>query len=177
LFFYYPHIQFVNVNVRIVDDRTPVSKTKNTLFQNILQYIKSGCVCGHMNRVQSEIQKQVVACLCIKTAEAKAAIERMLRLGMLERGRGGKLVPATTSYHSPDGVSDASMRRNHAKHLDMALSSLESDPVEAFFGQGNNTIAPARDNCQNGSLKWSEVIMEKSIFLSPRWRFNSEVII
>ena len=71
----------------------------------------------------------IAARLGIKESEAGAAIARLLRLEMLVRGRGGKLVPTETSYHTPDGVSDSSIRRNHAKHLELALMSLDSDPV------------------------------------------------
>lgn len=68
--------------------------------------------------------------LGIKAREASSAIERMLRLEMIERLPDGSLRATRASYRSPDGIPSASIRRNHSQHLELARASLARDSVE-----------------------------------------------
>ncbi len=68
--------------------------------------------------------------LGIKVTQASQAIERLLRLEMIERLPDGRLRATETSFHSPDGIPSASIRNNHAQYLDLARASLERDSVE-----------------------------------------------
>ena len=69
--------------------------------------------------------------LGINPSEAAKAIERLLRLEMIERLPDGRLRATDVSFHSIDGVSSASIRQNHAQHLELARASLERDSVES----------------------------------------------
>ena len=67
--------------------------------------------------------------LGIKSREAASAIERLLRLEMIERLPDGALRATNVSFHSPDGTPSVSIRHNHSQHLDLARASLERDSV------------------------------------------------
>jgi uncharacterized protein (TIGR02147 family) len=68
--------------------------------------------------------------LGVKSRDVSSAIERLLRLEMIERLPDGGLRSTDASFHSPDGIPSVSIRRNHAQHLDLARASLERDSVE-----------------------------------------------
>jgi uncharacterized protein (TIGR02147 family) len=68
--------------------------------------------------------------LRIPAREAEAALERLLRLGMLERAPDGSLKRSKPRFETTDGVADASLRQFHAQELELAKRSLEEDPVE-----------------------------------------------
>ncbi len=67
--------------------------------------------------------------LGIRRQEAQMAIDRLLRLKMIER-QGTKLVPTGQAFSSPDGVADLAVRSTHHKYLEMAQESLHRDSVD-----------------------------------------------
>lgn len=67
--------------------------------------------------------------LGISKTQAASALERLNRLGLIERDRQGRFVATSLSYFSPDGTPSGTIRKNHAQHLELALDSLEQDEV------------------------------------------------
>lgn len=67
--------------------------------------------------------------LGIKAQDARAAIERLERLGMIEADAAGVWRRAHPQYRTPDDVANASIRRAHAQNLELAQRSLERDEV------------------------------------------------
>ena len=67
--------------------------------------------------------------LGISKVETSTAIDRLTRLGMLEK-KSGKWTRTTTRYKTNDDVSDLSIRRSHFQSLELAKKSLEQDPSE-----------------------------------------------
>jgi uncharacterized protein (TIGR02147 family) len=68
--------------------------------------------------------------LGIKVGEAQAAIERMLRLGMIKIDAKGQKHPSSSSFESPDEVANVALRKAHHQNLELAARSLEEDSVE-----------------------------------------------
>lgn len=68
--------------------------------------------------------------LNIKTQDAQTALERLERLGLIEKGPRGKLRPTGTGYSTSDEVRDMGLRKAHGQNLEMARRSLEEDPIE-----------------------------------------------
>lgn len=68
--------------------------------------------------------------LAIKLPEATAAIERLLRLGLVARGDDGALKLTKGRLTTSDGVRSISLRRAHATNLALAQKSLEEDDVD-----------------------------------------------
>jgi uncharacterized protein (TIGR02147 family) len=68
--------------------------------------------------------------LNIRVQDAQTALERLERLGLVERGPRGKLTPTGTGYSTPDEVRDLGLRKAHGQNLEMARRSLEEDPIE-----------------------------------------------
>lgn len=62
-------------------------------------------------------------------AEATAAIERLLRLGLLQQ-KGRKLSVSGQSLAAPDGIPNAAIRRSHQQFLAHAQQALETLPLE-----------------------------------------------
>ena len=61
---------------------------------------------------------------------AAKALERLERLGMLERGSDGRLFATGVSYASPDEIASLALRKSHAQNLELAKKSLQEDSVE-----------------------------------------------
>ncbi len=68
--------------------------------------------------------------LNIKLPEATCAIERLLRLGFVQRDEAGKLQLAKGRLTTSDGVRSISLRKAHATNLAMAQRSLAEDEME-----------------------------------------------
>ena len=68
--------------------------------------------------------------LGIKSTLAKKAIERMLRLGMIEKLADGRLSATDADFHSTDGVPSVAIRNYLTQHLDLARVSIARDPVD-----------------------------------------------
>jgi uncharacterized protein (TIGR02147 family) len=68
--------------------------------------------------------------LNITKTQASAALERLTRLGMLERGPSGKLFATGASYSSSDDLVSSALRKSHAQNLELARRSLEEDAME-----------------------------------------------
>jgi uncharacterized protein (TIGR02147 family) len=72
--------------------------------------------------------------LGIQKREARAALQRLTKAGMLRRTvTAGKVAYALTGnrFTTSDGVISIPLRRNHAQTLELARRSLEADPIEA----------------------------------------------
>lgn len=61
---------------------------------------------------------------------ARVALERLLRLGLLAVGKGGKIQATGKSYTTSDDIANISLRRSHAQNLELARASLDNDPIE-----------------------------------------------
>lgn len=73
----------------------------------------------------------IAARLGLPVSTVTTALERLLRLGLLEKGPRGKLSRGEARYRTSDDVSSASIRAAHAQYLNHALGALERLPVEA----------------------------------------------
>lgn len=83
--------------------------------------------------------------LGIPKTTAQAALDRLERLGMLERNAAGHLFSSGTSYSSSDEIVSLALRRSHAQNLELARKSLEQDAVEERdFTAATMAIDPAR---------------------------------
>ncbi|OFZ19097.1 MAG: hypothetical protein A2X94_10125 [Bdellovibrionales bacterium GWB1_55_8] len=58
-----------------------------------------------------------------------AAIERLLRLEMLNQDESGQLRPTGVGYTTSDEIANVSLRKSHAQNLELARASLEHDEV------------------------------------------------
>lgn len=67
--------------------------------------------------------------LNIKVLEAKSALERLERLGLMERDARGKLKATHFQFQSPDEISSVALRKAHLQKFDLAKSSLERDKI------------------------------------------------
>ena len=68
--------------------------------------------------------------LGITNKVAAEAVERLVRLGLINRSAGGELKPTGISYSTPDGIASLSLRRGHESNLELARQSLERDSIE-----------------------------------------------
>jgi len=66
----------------------------------------------------------------VTTYQAKAAVERLIRLGLLERDKNGKLVRTQNLLATPTDIPDLSLRKYHSEMILKAESALKSQPVE-----------------------------------------------
>lgn len=67
--------------------------------------------------------------LGIKTSEARAAFERLERLGMIEVDKKGRATRHDVHYATSDEVASVSLRKLHAQNLELARRSLEVDDI------------------------------------------------
>lgn len=67
--------------------------------------------------------------LNIAEPDAKRAIERLLRLGLIAQ-KSGKLVATGKRFATSNDIPDASIRKNHAQGLEQARNALDQVPVE-----------------------------------------------
>lgn len=67
--------------------------------------------------------------LGIKVTEAKSALERLLRLELIEADESGKLRRTINHLRTTDDITSLSIRRGHLQTLELARHSLEQDPV------------------------------------------------
>lgn len=67
--------------------------------------------------------------LCITPVEARGALERLLRLGLL-RKEGNHLKPQQTTLTTPHDKPSGALRKLHRQSLERAIASLEEVPVE-----------------------------------------------
>lgn len=76
---------------------------------------------------------------------AKDALERLERLGMLQRDEDGVLRATGVNYRSPDEIASLALRKAHHANLELAKNSLEKDPLEKRdFTAVTMAIDPAR---------------------------------
>jgi len=68
--------------------------------------------------------------LSISKHEVKSAIDTLLRLGLLKQIASGQLKITGKQFTTTNDIPDASIRKNHAQSLELALDALESIPVE-----------------------------------------------
>ena len=68
--------------------------------------------------------------LGISISQAGQAVDRLLRLGMVEEVAHHKLKRCKPRYRTTDDVANLSLRKSHFQNLELAKASLETDPVE-----------------------------------------------
>lgn len=67
--------------------------------------------------------------LGIASRTASDAIERLLRLGLLERNKKGALKRGAAQFRTEDDVASVSIRKSHSTSLQLAQRALDSAPV------------------------------------------------
>lgn len=67
--------------------------------------------------------------LNIKVFEAKQALNRLERLGLLQRNDHDQLEATGASFTTSTDISSATLRKSHSDNLDLAKNSLEKDDV------------------------------------------------
>lgn len=73
--------------------------------------------------------KWIAQRLGISAAEVRIAIERLIRVGLLEES-GGRLRTTQGNLASPDGISSEAIRSYHRQVLQKAEQALETQPIE-----------------------------------------------
>jgi uncharacterized protein (TIGR02147 family) len=68
--------------------------------------------------------------LGLPVSKVEAALERLMRLGMVVKKPDGSLVRATPNYRTTDDVANVSLRKSHHQTLELAREALESEPVD-----------------------------------------------
>jgi uncharacterized protein (TIGR02147 family) len=71
----------------------------------------------------------IAARIGITSAQVKDAIERLLRVGILE-DRDGRLHRTHAAFTTIDGAANPAVRKSHFQTLELAMRSLECDAVE-----------------------------------------------
>jgi uncharacterized protein (TIGR02147 family) len=66
----------------------------------------------------------------VNESQVKAAIDRLIRLGLLERNEKGKLFRTHAQIATPTDIPDKSLRKYHAEMMTKATLALENQPVE-----------------------------------------------
>lgn len=66
----------------------------------------------------------------VNESQARAAIERLLRLGFLEKTAEGSLKRTEVLLATPTDIPDKSLRKYHAEMMTKAIHALEKQPVE-----------------------------------------------
>lgn len=72
----------------------------------------------------------IAARLGMNLATARAAIERLIRLGIVQEDENGHFIKTGKSFHTPDDVPDASIRLAHCELLEKARNALDALPVD-----------------------------------------------
>lgn len=68
--------------------------------------------------------------LGLTTAATEAALERMVRLGLLKVSSKGSYQLTNTSFTTSDEIASSAIKKNHTQMLELAKVSLERDPLE-----------------------------------------------
>lgn len=68
--------------------------------------------------------------LGISVATARSAVERLIRLGIVQEDEKGHFTYSGQTYRTPDDVPDAAIRLAHFELLDKARKALDSLPVD-----------------------------------------------
>ncbi|AUN99403.1 TIGR02147 family protein [Bacteriovorax stolpii] len=76
-----------------------------------------------------EDPKWIAKMLSITELEAKMAIERLLRLGILDRDEEGKLFRTSTHLSTSTDIASAGIRHFQKQILEKSIESLEKDPL------------------------------------------------
>lgn len=61
---------------------------------------------------------------------ALAAVERLLRMGLLNQEKNGRWAATGKSYATTDGIVNLALRKSHQRNLELAKASLETDPID-----------------------------------------------
>ncbi|MBF0298186.1 MAG: TIGR02147 family protein [Oligoflexia bacterium] len=69
--------------------------------------------------------KWIASRLNIKIPEAKAAINRLLKLGFIKEDSKGNLISTEIQYKTSDEVANLAIRRAHVRNLELAQNSLD----------------------------------------------------
>jgi uncharacterized protein (TIGR02147 family) len=80
--------------------------------------------------------------LGISTEEAEGAIERLLRLELLERSPTGKLHASNTTVFTPGGVPSEAIRKFHRQVIAKAVQAIDEQTVDLRYLQ--STLIPVR---------------------------------
>jgi len=73
--------------------------------------------------------KSIADRLGISQVRARSALDRLLRLGLLERAPGGRLVRSHARFATSDDVFNPSIQKAHLQDMELARESLARDPV------------------------------------------------
>lgn len=76
-----------------------------------------------------EDPKWIAKMLSISELEAKMAVERLLRLGILDRDEEGKLFRTSTHLSTSTDIASAGIRHFQKQILEKSIESLEKDPL------------------------------------------------
>ena len=76
-----------------------------------------------------EDPKWIAKMLSITELEAKMAVERLLRLGILDRDEEGKLFRTSTHLSTSTDIASAGIRHFQKQILEKSIESLEKDPL------------------------------------------------
>jgi uncharacterized protein (TIGR02147 family) len=82
--------------------------------------------------------------LAISETRIDGAIERLVRLGLMEKNADGKWTRTYARINTPDDVFNISIQKSHLTDMDLARESILRDPVESRdFSSMTMAISPA----------------------------------
>jgi uncharacterized protein (TIGR02147 family) len=72
----------------------------------------------------------IAARLGVSASKVEACLERLLRLGLIERSETGRLTRTFAKIHTPDDVFNVSLQKAHIADMELAKEALVNLPVE-----------------------------------------------
>jgi uncharacterized protein (TIGR02147 family) len=112
-----------------------------------------------------EDPKWMAKMLSISELEAKLAIERLLRLEILDRDENGKLYRTATHLSTTTDIASAGIRHFQKQILEKSIESLERDPI-SDRDITSITIAINESRIQEAKLEIKKFRMKMSEFLA-----------
>lgn len=112
-----------------------------------------------------EEPKWIAKMLSITELEAKLAIERLLRLEILERDEAGKLFRTATHLSTTTDIASAGIRHFQKQILEKSIESLENDSLNER-DITSITMAINEDRIQEAKVEIKKFRMKMSEFLS-----------
>lgn len=100
--------------------------------------------------------------LQISEVQAKVSLQKMERLGLMERNKDGKLIAKNEFTFTPDGIPSRALRYAHEQLIQLGLKSLHRDSIEIrdfsnmMISVSEDQMEDARDAIRNFRRKFRE---------------------
>lgn len=112
---------------RVIDAFTQLSVEQ---FKTIADWYHFAILCLFETSQFTADPDDISRRLGVRKADVIQALQRLERLGMLERSPKGKLRLTGKQFHTADGPASSAVRLSHGQSLELAKKSLEVDAVD-----------------------------------------------